>query len=366
MLLSALTVLLAFTSWAPTALSVEDTPHDGGSSLTVRWRALASAPGVDSVEALTLVRIGPDGTALQRAVLTPGDSLFVDEGLKRNALYTYELRATVGGGEVVLATGSGVPRLQVFRTDRTAVAVATVVFTGLLLWFTSHARAGRRLYVRKIAGLEAVEEAVGRATEMGKPIMYIPGISGMDDVATIASMQILAQVARSAGTYGARLIVPNRDPIVMAVAQEVVREAYNEIGRPDLYREDDIYYVTFSQFGYAAAVSGIMLRERPATNFFLGMFYAESLILSETGVTTGALQIAGTDSDAQLPFFITSCDYTLIGEELYAASVYLSREPMLLGSLKAQDWAKAMVVALTLVGAALSLAGLPGFAKVFR
>ena len=30
-------------------------------------------------------------------------------------------------------------------------------------------------YADKIAGLEAVEEAVGRATEMGKPVLYVPG-----------------------------------------------------------------------------------------------------------------------------------------------------------------------------------------------
>jgi len=65
-----------------------------------------------------------------------------------------------------------------------------------------------------------------------------------------------------------------------------------------------------------------MLREKPAANFFMGMFYAESLILAETGNRTGAIQIAGTDADTQLPFFITACDYTLMGEELYAASAY--------------------------------------------
>ncbi len=77
-----------------------------------------------------------------------------------------------------------------------------------------------------------------------------------------------------------------------------------------------------------------MVREKPAAIFLLGYYYAEALMLAETGFSVGAIQIAGTDAQAQLPFFITTCDYTLIGEELYAASAYLSREPMLLGSLK--------------------------------
>jgi hypothetical protein len=45
-----------------------------------------------------------------------------------------------------------------------------------------------------------------------------------------------------------------------------------------------------------------------------------------------------------------ACDYTLIGEELFAASAYLGREPLLLGTLKAQDYAKAAVLVLAIVG----------------
>jgi hypothetical protein len=145
---------------------------------------------------------------------------------------------------------------------------------------------------------------------------------------------------------------------VMTVAQEVVREAYTAVGRPDLYDPNDIYYTTQSQFGYAAAVCGTMLRERPAANFFIGHFYAEALVLAETGNTTGAIQIAGTDADSQLPFFICACDYTLIGEELYAGSVYLSREPLLLGALKGQDVAKAVLLGLLALGTLLSMAGI--------
>jgi hypothetical protein len=139
----------------------------------------------------------------------------------------------------------------------------------------------------------------------------------------------------------------------MAVAQQVVRESYSAVGKPHLYREENIFYVTYSQFGFAAAVAGLMLRERPATNFFVGHFYAESLVLAETGNATGAIQIAGTDSDAQLPFFITSCDYTLIGEELFAASAYLSKDKKMLGSIKGQDAGKAIAMVFIVVGVVL-------------
>jgi len=128
------------------------------------------------------------------------------------------------------------------------------------------------------------------------------------------------------------------------------------MGKPDAFRADNVYFVTNDQMGYAAAVDGIMVREKPATNFFLGAFFAESLILAETGAATGAIQIAGTDQVTQLPFFITACDYTLMGEELYAASAYLAKEPLLLGTLKAQDLSKMIIVGILILGALVTLA----------
>jgi hypothetical protein len=75
--------------------------------------------------------------------------------------------------------------------------------------------------------------------------------------------------------------------------------------------------------------------------------------LAETGNLAGSIQIAGTDEASQLPFFVTACDYTLIGEELYAASAYLAREPLLLGALKAQDMLKGFAMLWLLAGAVL-------------
>ena len=62
-----------------------------------------------------------------------------------------------------------------------------------------------------------------------------------------------------------------------------------------------------------------------------------------------AIQIAGTDMVTQLPFFIVACDYTLIGEELYAAGAYMGGDPKLTGGLKGQDWCKALAICCILV-----------------
>ncbi|RKX25643.1 MAG: hypothetical protein DRP45_05440 [Candidatus Zixiibacteriota bacterium] len=239
---------------------------------------------------------------------------------------------------------------QWFNTDRSPVLVAVLAFGFFTLLFVTLAKKGTDLYVRPLAGIEAVDDAIGRATEMGRPILYVLGLGSAADVATIASFTILGRVAKRVAEYQTALIVPTYEPIVMTVAQEVVKSSYLDAGRPDDFKEDTVFFVTQSQFAYVAAVNGIMLRELPATCIYMGKFFAESLILAETGALAGSIQIAGTDEIAQIPFFIVACDYTLIGEELYAASAYLGREPILLGSLKAQDYAKALVVAFSVIG----------------
>ena len=213
---------------------------------------------------------------------------------------------------------------------------------------------GSEMCIRDRAGLEAVDEAVGRATEMGRPVLFIPGIQDMDNVQTVAGMTILANIAKRTATYETKLEVPVSRSIVMSTGRETVKQAYLEAGRPDLYSDDIVHYITDEQFGYVAAVDGIMVRERPAACFYLGAFFAESLILAETGNSIGAIQVAGTAMPTQLPFFVAACDYTLIGEELFAASAYLSKDRKMLGSLKGQDAGKAIAMIFIVVGVGLA------------
>lgn len=256
-----------------------------------------------------------------------------------------------------------------FNVDKANILVGIIIVFFCVAYYLYHAQKGKALYIRPIAGLSALEDAVGRATEMGKPILYIPGIMDMDDIQTLAGISILGHVAHKVAEYQSRILVPVSKSVVMTTAQEVVKEAYLKAGRPEAFNIDDVWYLTDDQFGYVAGVDGIMMRDKPAANFYMGTFYAESLILAETGYATGAIQIAGTAMASQLPFFVAACDYTLIGEELYAASAYLSQDAHQISSIKGQDMAKAVVLGCIILGCILvtlnSLVGLPDFLMSF-
>ncbi|MFH0777811.1 MAG: fibronectin type III domain-containing protein [Candidatus Eisenbacteria bacterium] len=339
-----------------------DTPSDDGTSLTVTWVEPPNAAELGlTYEILRADRV--DGEYAQVGDTEAGTTEFKNLGLTDRQTYFYKVRSMLGAGYADSEpTQPAAPEGNWFRSYRLNVLILVVVFSTLVLSYISIARKGKQIYIRRIAGLNAVDEAVGRATEMGKKILYIPGIMSVDEIQTIASLAILGHVAKLSATYNADLEVPNKDPLTFAAARETVREAYVEAGRPDLYREEMVNYVTYDQFAYTASVTGKMVREKPATNFLIGSFYAESLLLAETGQSIGAIQISGTAEVAQLPFFVVACDYTLIGEELYAASAYLSREPVLLGSIKGQDVTKLLLILALGLGIIMESFGL-GFVK---
>lgn len=232
----------------------------------------------------------------------------------------------------------------------------TLVF--LILYKIFAARAGRQLFIRRIPGLSSIDEAVGRAAETGRPMLFSLGLGSLD-IVSLQGLAILSHVIRRAAKYGVRVIVPTADAVLLTVAQDTARDAYAAEGVPEDFNRDDIRYLSDNQFAYASGVVGIQHREKISSAFYFGSFYAESLILAENGHQVGAIQVAGTPSITQIPFFIAACDYTIIGDEYYAASAYLSREPTLLGSLVGQDYAKAVIlllVALGVLAASLALA----------
>jgi hypothetical protein len=223
------------------------------------------------------------------------------------------------------------------------------VVSALILYGILSSLRGKELFIRRLAGIDAIEEAVGRATEMGRPILFSVGLGGVE-IETFQALAIASYVARLAARYRNRVIIPVIDTVIYTIAEEALREAYAEAGHPEAFRPEDVRFLSGSQFAYASGVIGIMNRERVAANFFFGPFAAESLILAETGQSIGAIQIAGTASILQVPFFIAACDYTIIGEEFYAASAYLSRDPIHLGSVVGQDYSKIALAAFTLAG----------------
>lgn len=228
-----------------------------------------------------------------------------------------------------------------------------VIYTLLMVFFILfniyRAKGKKDMFVRRIPGLNAIDDAIGRATEMGKPVLMVPGIGALNAI-SVQAINIFSQVAKTAAQFGTPIRLCCADAAVFTVAQETIRDVYQAQGQIERYDVDSVRFISDRQFAFAAGVSGMIHREQCAATFFLGEFFAESLIFAETANAVGAIQVAGSTQTVQTPFFIAACDYVLIGDEFYAASAFLTRQPVLVGSLIGQDWAKIVATFLILIG----------------
>jgi hypothetical protein len=211
----------------------------------------------------------------------------------------------------------------------------------------------RKLKTRGIPGLERIDGWIREAAKLNRPVFFTPGTGGITTTDTLAALALLEYVIKHCVEHNARIIVANSDPQVQQVTEEIVKGAYAKAGREKEFTPDMVRYITGRQFAFSAGVMGILRREKPAVNFFVGLFQAEALQIAETGRMDAIYQFGGTTNTDQLPFFTTTCDQTLIGEELYTAQGYLSSDPEAISKLVGNDAGKILAILIIIAGVLL-------------
>lgn len=208
----------------------------------------------------------------------------------------------------------------------------------------------RKFPIRTLVPLEHIPEAVGRASETGKPVYFGP-LSAMVRHAevgqTIASMAVLQYLARTCARLGVPLYTSVGRAETLPLLEEAIKTGYRMEGRIDEYAPENIYFFAGA---YRAGTMDLLHQIKPAASILMGAAYGETLLIAETGAKVGALQIGGSARVANLSFLVALCDYCLIGEELYAAGAYLSEEPFLRGSIRGQDYMKIIGLLLLVIG----------------
>jgi hypothetical protein len=165
------------------------------------------------------------------------------------------------------------------------------------------------------------------------PVLYVPGAGGVENMATIASLTLLADVADAMPKEGPGITVYAAHPLFFIAAEELLS------GRENV----QMLYVCPDRPTFGLALTGAVLRDPPETMVVVGNTEDETLLLTEVGARSGVMQIAGTDTVQQIPFMIATCDLTLIGEELFLAGPQLSLDgfraaPLLHDRLKLLAW----------------------------
>lgn len=221
--------------------------------------------------------------------------------------------------------------------------IVLILLLGPVVYYIYIAKRGKSLFIRRIPGIDAIDEAIGRSVELGRPVSFTTGLTTVSPV-LYATLGVLKHVASSLAKYKEPLLVPQNNPEVMAIVESSVQDSYRSVNRLSYYDPKGIRFLSEAQFAYASGYMGMVHRENVGSTFLFGYFAAESLILAEAGRQVGAMQVGASVSPEQVAFFICACDYTLIGEELFAASAYLSNDAIQVGSLRGQDYAKMLIM----------------------
>ena len=215
-------------------------------------------------------------------------------------------------------------------------------------------------YIRHISGLDAIGEIVGRATEMGKPIHLSPGVyAGFGPGyagPTVAALSMFSHVSSLAASKKVPVLASVNDAASYAAIDEAVRVACESVHSPECYKSENIQYYAYGE-ALLTGVFGTMTRMKPAGNFLIGPFGWDAVVQGELGAYANAMQLGGTDAFANLSMLAATCDFLLIGEEMFAAGAYVSKDPKGAGALRGQDLSKVVALLFIIVGAVLWLAG---------
>lgn len=239
--------------------------------------------------------------------------------------------------------------------------VLLIVIVAAILYYMQQAYGGNIPKLRRLQAVDAIEEIIGRCVEMGRPAWYLMDNVNMTTPSvlapTVAAFQVLSYTARMAARLGSKFFVPVTQGLAFAIASEIVEEAYKAEGKAEDF--DPFGTVMFLPSGADRMyIINNMWSQRVSGVFFLGSWYHKAVIFTENAARVGALSLGGTDTTHNIPFLVAICDYSIIGEELYALGAYVSDDPTNSASLAGQDIGKYIALILVLLGSLLATAGM--------
>jgi len=214
----------------------------------------------------------------------------------------------------------------------------------------------RTFKIRKHPAIDAIGEAISRAVELGRPVV-------MPAQGSLYSTKYAADVAAGLAVAGyitknfvapmkARLIVICNAPDQLPVLEKIVQQGLEAGGAPELYvPQDTIRFISGGQMAYAAAYAGIIHREKAASALLITMFAGEVSFMAEEGARAGCFQVAGSTNVYQIPRLIPMVDYMLVGEDMMAATAWITDAPRQVTTIIANDILKLIGLAATWIGA---------------
>jgi hypothetical protein len=251
-----------------------------------------------------------------------------------------------------------------FEAGKIAETLFLVVSVILTLYF--YTTKSKIPDIRRIPAIDAIDEAISRATEMGRPVHVssgMPQIVGSGDPMTMAGMSIVSHVAKVCARQDTRVIATAYKPEQNVMQMDVVRAAYVAEGKAANFNPNDCLFLDGR--AYEAGVMGLIQDENCAANINVGYLRGGvALTFMPYAFKGDVIQIGGSATVTNIPHLAALCDYLLISEDIFAAEAYLTREKNKLNALFAQDVYKFIILGFVVIATIAAIAGFTGLADL--
>lgn len=237
-----------------------------------------------------------------------------------------------------------------------------ILVTGAILYYLQRAQAGDLVKLRRLPQIDAIDEIVARCVEMDRGLWFLSGQGIMTNASQLpgilSTFGILSYVTAKCAEYGASIHHPTNLPIAYNIQFELMREAYEAAGKPEDFDPlDTILYIPAG--AGRPYVTNESWKRKPAGAIMTGFWYHYTIIYAEALQRAGAMTLGGTDTTHNIPFMVAANNYSMIGEEMYAMSAYLSDDPLLGSSLAGQDVGKYIIIILSILAILAGAVGIP-------
>jgi hypothetical protein len=226
-------------------------------------------------------------------------------------------------------------------------------------WAIQKGRKGDALFIRQLGVFDAIKEAIGRAVEMGRPVLFSTGHAGggltsANAGAHMAGISMLGYVATECAKLGAKIIFVPGFAEMIPLGENIIHDAYREQGAEELITPDMVRYVSDNPHAFNIGCIAVMRQENTAANILIGAYWSsDALVIAGAGALTGAIQIGGGTSIGPIANFIATCSYVVMGEEVPASGAFASQDIPMLNNIVSGDYVKYIVIGLAILGSVL-------------
>ncbi len=231
----------------------------------------------------------------------------------------------------------------------------------LLVVFNFLARQGFRPALRSLGGYESLKNQVGQAVESGGRVHVSLGpnsIIDSDAGVALAGLTMLEVVAETAAISDLSPVATTADPTAALVLNDTVRRAYLRQGQADKFEAKSARLVALDPIALAGGATGIIADDQVRANVLVGSFGPEVALIAEAGARHRIPQTVGSDRLEAQAVGYAMADHALVGEEVYVARAYLTKEPAPVASLAVEDAMRWLIVGLIIFGVAVQTFGL--------